>query len=525
MATTTAPAESEDGEGFLPLLYQGGELLAAGNVTEAKDYLEKALSLQPDNERGKNLLGLTYFKLGHFERAAQLYEGLVQENPADPTLRVNLGLVYLKTNELSRAIHEFTTATDLAPDHNKAHNYLGLALAQSGQYGKAREHFLLAGSEAMAEKMAQAVAEASAPDSDAGLPPTMPSEQIDGALDTGVALGTRSEAPSQVDPFAEPALGSAVEPAAVDAAYAQTSPQATWMGPDGTAVPPSTVGGEIGFNDQPGSGRQVGDQLGFNDQPGSVAPDRSAARPARVTVFPPNGQLASLAGSPSSGWLPQPDGTAFLPSAKLMELAPALRILDKAPTEPFEVRSDLVLITVREELLTRLSGLLAYGGSVVFKPERKRFRGRLTDRGFGDGPEQMTRATGNGILMLDPNKRIFLATQVGGASAYFREDVVFAFEKSLAFENGRLPSDMTPDLDLVYLRGQGEVLLCPGGPLRSVEVTTARPVTVPLENMVGWYGSLTPRISILAFDENGKVIRAGVELSGDGFLLFSSPLS
>jgi uncharacterized protein (AIM24 family) len=208
-----------------------------------------------------------------------------------------------------------------------------------------------------------------------------------------------------------------------------------------------------------------------------------------------------------------------------MEMAPALRILDKAPTEPFEVRSDLVLITVRDELLTRLSGLLAYGGGVVFKPERKRFRGRLTDRGFGDGPEQMTRANGNGILMLDPNKRIFLATQIGGASAYFREDVVFAFEKSLAFENGRLPSDMTPDLDLVYLRGQGEVLLCLGGPLRSVEVTSVRAVTVPLENMVGWYGSLTPRISILAFDENGKVIRAGVELSGDGFLLFSSPLS
>ena len=499
---TTAPAESEEGEGFLPLLYQGGELLAAGNVSEAKDYLEKALSLQPDNERGKNLLGLTYFKLGHFERAAQLYEGLVQENPADPTLRVNLGLVYLKTNELSRAIHEFTTATDLAPDHNKAHNYLGLALAQSGQYGKAREHFLLAGSEAMAEKMAQAVAEAVAPDSDAGLPPTMPSDEIDGALDTGVALGTRSEVTSQVDPFAEPALGNAVDPPIeADAGYAHPSREGT--------APPS----------------QVGDEVGFNDPPEAVAQERSAARPAQVTVFPPAGPLASLAGGPSSGWLPQPDGTAFLPSAKLTELAPALRILDKAPSEPFEVRSDLVLITVRDELLTRLSGLLAYGGGIVFKPERKRFRGRLTDRGFGDGPEQMTRATGNGILMLAPNKRIFLATQVGGASAYFREDVVFAFEKSLAFENGRLPSDMTPDLDLVYLRGQGEVLLCPGGPLRSVEVTSARPVTVPLENMVGWYGSLTPRISILAFDENGKVIRAGVELSGDGFLLFSSPLS
>src|SRR5712692_7131952 len=107
MATThaTVPGDANaPGNEFLQLLCRGGELLAAGKVVEAKDQLEKAFNLQPENEEGKNLLGLTYFKLGLYERAAQLYENLVQENPADPTLRVNLGLVYLKTNELSRAI-------------------------------------------------------------------------------------------------------------------------------------------------------------------------------------------------------------------------------------------------------------------------------------------------------------------------------------------------------------------------------------------------------------------------------------
>src|SRR3954469_14897975 len=145
-------------EEFLHQLYRGGELLAAGKVIEAKDYLKKAHKLQPKNEKGQNLLGLTYFKLGLFDRAAEIYELLVQENPADHTLRVNLGLVYLKTNALQRAVREFETATDLAPEHKKSHNYLGLALAQAGEYGRAREHFLLAGSDAMAEKMARAIA-------------------------------------------------------------------------------------------------------------------------------------------------------------------------------------------------------------------------------------------------------------------------------------------------------------------------------------------------------------------------------
>src|SRR5262249_28678934 len=139
MATTTAQPESEAGGGFLQLLYQGGELLAAGNVAEAKDYLERALTIQPDNEKGKNLLGLTYSRLRCSHRPAPLNDPRDKETPADPTLRVNLGLVYLKSNELPRAIHEFATATELAPDHTKAHNYLGLALAQSGQYEKARE--------------------------------------------------------------------------------------------------------------------------------------------------------------------------------------------------------------------------------------------------------------------------------------------------------------------------------------------------------------------------------------------------
>ncbi|MBE2251511.1 MAG: tetratricopeptide repeat protein [Myxococcus sp.] len=154
MSTSRAPVNEEE---FLSALYKGGELLAAGKIVEARSHLETASQLAPKNEKAQNLLGLTYFKLGLFDQASDIYERLVRENPADPTLRVNLGLVYLKTNNLPRCIKEFETATDLEPDHKKAHNYLGLALAQAGDYAKAREHFVLSGSEQMAEKMARAL--------------------------------------------------------------------------------------------------------------------------------------------------------------------------------------------------------------------------------------------------------------------------------------------------------------------------------------------------------------------------------
>src|SRR6218665_2056998 len=61
-------------EEFLKQLYQGGELLAQGLLTEARTLLERAHQLQPRNEKGRNLLGLAYFKLGHFHRPAQRSE-------------------------------------------------------------------------------------------------------------------------------------------------------------------------------------------------------------------------------------------------------------------------------------------------------------------------------------------------------------------------------------------------------------------------------------------------------------------
>ncbi len=158
-ATVQEPATAEE---FLGALYKGGEFLASGRADEAREHLEKAHQLEPQNEKAQNLLGLTYFKLGLYDRAAEVYQRLVNENPTDATLRVNLGLVFLKTNDLERCVHEFRTATEIDPAHKKAHNYLGLALAQQGTYAQAQEHFVLAGSEQMAQKMSRAISSPSA---------------------------------------------------------------------------------------------------------------------------------------------------------------------------------------------------------------------------------------------------------------------------------------------------------------------------------------------------------------------------
>ncbi len=674
MATTRAtgpetpiPAEDE----FLHLLYRGGELLAAGKVIEAKDFLERAHKLQPKHEKGQNLLGLTYFKLGLFDRAAELYEMLVRDNPVDPTLRVNLGLVYLKTNALQRAVREFEVAVDLAPDHKKAHNYLGLALAQQGEYGRAREHFLQAGSDAMADKMLRAIAgegfsrpppvqpakergfaelegaevvreQGGVPVTEAPPPPVSAEQhaephaeqRADPDIDVVEEAPAQQAAPEQAAP--PPAPAAMEEPRQTpppppaeedwgaqfgldDAAQAQVESMASPEAPaeakaesSAQAAPPEAF--ETGMEAPAPSGEQAlsgaegpvmvvappvaprSEDISITvDEvpstavvdiptvsPGSednlpvmaveevsedgmpvltaepedpedlaaiaqhqeapaeapppapsveAAPEAAAEGPSAAPA-----EAAETAEHPSTAMVPAPpaqvaaqglagagpqEGGAPL----LGELAAALVLEGASPAGRFNGGPGGFSAVVEGELLTRLEGLVAFSGQLSFQPEMKRFRGRTTDKPFGDGGLRMVRASGRGMLFIEPAERhLFQAVDLGEESAYFRDECVFAFEEPVMFENGRVPSDVAPDLDLVHLRGNGKVLLSLSGPLRSVPVGLEAPVTVPLRHLVGWQGNLTPRVVSLLVGPAGEILKTGVELSGEGFALICLPV-
>ncbi|KFE66383.1 tetratricopeptide repeat protein [Hyalangium minutum] len=692
MATTratgreTTPVDDE----FLNLLYRGGELLAAGKVIEAKDFLERAYAMQPKNEKAQNLLGLTYFKLGQFDRAAELYEQLVRDNPVDATLRVNLGLVYLKTNALKRAVREFEVAVDLSPEHQKAHNYLGLALAQAGEYGRAREHFLLAGSDAMAEKMARTIAgegfsrptpapvakargsaelegseggreQGGAPVREAPPPPQIPPvEEISVTEEEPAQAVAPVESQPSQEPVAEAAPGvaspqpppsaplaaeedwgaqfgldesqpaedaAAAEAQAAGSAYgvsasASEIPEATeveFSGAEGPVVATSNASSQAAAEDfpiteevppevsvapapvapleaepempvlpieeltldglpeltaepenpedlaaiaqheeQPADRTQVAAEAAapveapaeasvealaeasveapLEAPPQPLVEEVAAETPqaqesevsaqAPVPAEVPAAAVVSVPPEPGAGRVPAGRGFRREGEVPLLgEFAPAMALGGANAETPFTVGAGGLAARVEGELLTRLEGLVAFTGQLLFQPEMKRFRGRMTDKPFGDGFARMVRATGRGTLFIEPGeKRTFQAIDLGDESAYFRDECVFAFEEPVMFENGRVPSDVAPDLDLVHLRGNGKVLLNLAGPLRSVPVTQEEPATVPLTHLVGWQGSLTPRVVSLLQGAEGEILKTAVELSGEGFALLCLPV-
>jgi uncharacterized protein (AIM24 family) len=204
---------------------------------------------------------------------------------------------------------------------------------------------------------------------------------------------------------------------------------------------------------------------------------------------------------------------------RILELSERISLPGAVPA-PFAVSGEVVVASIEGEILSRMNRLVAADGSLSFRPEVKRFRGRATDKPFGEGSMRMLRATGSGRLYFGAGGRRFTPVAVDGADAYLREEIVFAFEETVSYENGRVPSRVSSDLNLVHLRGKGAILLETDGPLASLVITPDGPLRIPLERLVGWTGLVTPRIVAFA-DEGGPDggVLAGVELAGQGTAL------
>jgi len=445
-------------------LGEGTESLQQGHAAEARLALEKALRYKPRNQRARNLLGLSLFKLGELTRAEEIYRTLIEDHPADPTLRVNLGLVFLKANASADAVRCFETALDLAPDHQKAQNYLGLALAQKGELARAREWFLKSGNDAMAERMRQALAQS-------------------------------------------PIRGVAHE---AEAALAGDKPFSSAID-----------------EEKPRKKKKKGDTLEMPRPPGVEAPPVNTPPTGWVATDPAMASAPPVAPAKMVGNVPEPTA----PEAASPNEAAAEGLThytsEKKMAMPiggggFAIGPSEVLVHVRGEMLTRLDGLVASWGSVTMKPELKRFRGKATDKPFGDGTRRMLRGTGEGRFVIAREGRIFTALELGDEPAYFREEILYAFEESIVFENGRVPSKGGQDLHLVHLRGRGRLLLVTVGVPQSVEVLRGEPLRIPMEQLVGWHGPLIqPRLVPIV--EEAPEMGVALELAGEGRALIDVP--
>ena len=208
-AATTQPYEEE----FLFHLSRGSEFLVENHVERAKEELERALRYQPHDAKGQDLLASVYFRLGVYPRAIEIWSRLAKSHPNDLALRVNLGLVLLKTGQPEDARANFQRATEIDPKHARAFRYLGLAQWRCGQLDAARESFLHGGEVTMARRMEEMLGEGTEPP-----PPPSIAEESESAERAEV----RTAATDALERFATETAPLALE------ASSDTSSVGTW---------------------------------------------------------------------------------------------------------------------------------------------------------------------------------------------------------------------------------------------------------------------------------------------------------
>ncbi|MFZ3207692.1 MAG: tetratricopeptide repeat protein [Geobacteraceae bacterium] len=112
-----------------------------GRSDEARQELEKAISIEPRNFELHNNLGIIYRQQGDLDKAIREYQLVLQLEPADAMARYNLGNVYLGQGRYRDALREYRKCLELIPEYDELHNNLGIVYWKTGQIGEAVREF------------------------------------------------------------------------------------------------------------------------------------------------------------------------------------------------------------------------------------------------------------------------------------------------------------------------------------------------------------------------------------------------
>jgi uncharacterized protein (AIM24 family) len=99
---------------------------------------------------------------------------------------------------------------------------------------------------------------------------------------------------------------------------------------------------------------------------------------------------------------------------------------------------------------------------------------------------------------------------------YLREDLVFAFEATLRWENGNVPG-LRGKLHVVQFRGDGALAMRLARPLVRVKLPPLGFLFVDADRLAGWIGRVIPRAVVPP--SGGPMGAMCVECTGEGIVL------
>ncbi len=199
----------------------------------------------------------------------------------------------------------------------------------------------------------------------------------------------------------------------------------------------------------------------------------------------------------------------------IADLADRTRLIEPLSSRFLVGSNGYLMMDVVDRGYARLEGLhFCSSTGLAYKPARRRQRGQTLDSLLGDDKKPIFEIEGTGRLGFHPRGAMFTAISLNDDVAYIREDLVFAFDSQISFENGKTPGG---NEQVVHFHGRGAIVLQTAITPQSLEITPDRGAVIPAGGLVGWFGRLLPRAA-----HGGPFDRSlnAIEVTGEGVLLF-----
>lgn len=205
------------------------------------------------------------------------------------------------------------------------------------------------------------------------------------------------------------------------------------------------------------------------------------------------------------------------PPRPLSELATDELIRPDEGDDAFEIGANgALIIRVGERVMSRLDGVCVTGGDLSYEHATRRSRGHSTDEPFDYGGSQLHTVSGRGYLIAVPGEHAFSAVSLDDDILYLREDLVFAFQAQLRWENGNVPG-LRGRLPVVQFRGNGALAMRLRRPLVRVKLPAQGTVFIDADRLAGWIGRVIPRAVVPP--PGGPLGAMCVECTGEGIVL------
>jgi tetratricopeptide (TPR) repeat protein len=111
---------------------------------EAIAEFKAELANDPDNNQAMLYLGDIYVRLGQFGTAKEILEKAARLPIADPLIHLDLGIVYMETDDQNGAVRELKKAVEVEPDNVNAHFRLAKIYLSMGKKDEAKAEFAVA---------------------------------------------------------------------------------------------------------------------------------------------------------------------------------------------------------------------------------------------------------------------------------------------------------------------------------------------------------------------------------------------